>query len=302
MKSSAARWAAVLLLPVLVLAGCASEGSSDDDSSPSSGVEASGSFGEKPTLTIPEGEAPTTLIVETLSEGDGEEVATGDTLIANYLGQTWEPKDGEANVFDNSYDRNQPVGFPIGEGKVIQGWDDGLVGKTVGSRVLLTIPAGQAYGESPSDSNELAGQTLVFVVDIVDSLASDTSAEGEVVAPTGTGLPKVESASGAKPSITSVDGVKPGDEPRSALLIKGTGDPIDGDKVLAMQILQADASTGQVGQDTWSQGLQVVPASQVLEVADALTGQPVGSRAVVVTPASDGQQGVVLVLDIVAQY
>ena len=68
-----------------------------------------------------------------------------------------------------------PLEFPLGVGMVIQGWDEGLVGQKVGSRVLLVIPAEQAYGEAPEDTegatappaHELAGETLVFVVDIL---------------------------------------------------------------------------------------------------------------------------------------
>jgi peptidylprolyl isomerase len=301
-KLSAARCAALLLLPVLVLAGCGEgEGGDGTEATAKSGVSASGGFGEKPTLTVPEGTPPAELVTEVLKEGDGAEVKTGETLIANYLGQTWKPKDGKPNVFDNSYDRKQPVGFPIGNGSVIKGWDEALVGQKVGSRVLLTIPAAKAYGATASDSNELAGQDLVFVVDIVDSLGTGLSAKGEEVEPTVAGLPTVKSASGTKPAIESAKGVKPGKAPVSDLLVKGTGEPIDENKALALQIVQADA-TGKVAQDTWSKGVQVVPAKDVLSVVTALKGQPVGSRAVAVSAGSDKQPGVILLLDVVGQY
>lgn len=304
MKLFAARRAAVLLLPVLVLAGCGGGGDdtgSDSNGTGKSGVTATGEFGEKPTLTIPSGEPPAELVVETLKAGDGAVVEKGDTLVANYLGQTWKPKDGQPNIFDNSYDRKQPVGFPIGNGSVIKGWDDGLVGQKIGSRVLLTIPPGQAYGETASDSNELAGQNLVFVVDIVDSLGTDLAAEGDEVEPSAAGLPQVTSKSGAKPAFGSTSGVKPGKTAQSGLLVKGKGEPIDPNKVLALQIIQADAS-GKVGQDTWGKGVQIVPAKDVLAVADALKGQPVGSRVVAVTPEAEGNPGVLLILDVVGQY
>lgn len=302
MKFSAARRAALLLLPLLVLAGCGGDSSKNPEETASSGVTATGEFGEKPTLTVPAGEAPAELVVETLHEGDGAAVQTGETLVANYLGQTWEPKDGKANVFDNSYDRNQPVGFPIGTGSVIKGWDEGLVGKKVGSRVLLTIPPGQAYGETASDSNELAGQNLVFVVDIVDSLPPTLAAKGTEVTPSAAGIPQVTSKSGEKPVVGSVEGVDPGKSGVSDLLIKGDGDPIDAKKVLALQIVQADAATGKVAQETWGKGVQLVPAEQVLPVATALKDAAVGSRVVAVTPKSDSQPSTILVLDVVGQY
>jgi peptidylprolyl isomerase len=302
-KLSAARCAAVLLLPVLVLAGCGGGDSKDEPKeTASSGVSASGQFGEKPTLTIPAGEAPAELVSETLKQGDGAVVKKGETLVANYLGQTWEPKDGKPNIFDNSYDRKQPVGFPIGTGSVIKGWDQALVGKKVGSRMLLTIPAAQAYGESASDGNELAGKDLVFVVDIVDSVPATLAAKGTENVPTADGLPQVTSKSGEKPVVASVKGVNPGAKGVSDVLIKGDGDPIDPKKVLAMQIVQADAATGKVAQETWGKGVQLVPAEQVLPVASALKDAKVGSRVVAVTPKSGQQPSTILVLDVVGQY
>jgi FKBP-type peptidyl-prolyl cis-trans isomerase len=307
-KLSAARCAALLLLPVLALAGCASEGSGDKaqnttkSSGKSSGVSASGAFGEKPTLTVPAGAAPTELVVETLSEGDGPVVNKGDTLVANYLGQTWEPKDGKPNVFDNSYDKKQPIGRPIGNGSLIKGWDEGLVGQKVGSRVLLTIPPALAYGESPSDSAPLAGKPLVFVVDVLDSLPVDASATGEAQTPTAAGLPQVTSESGKKPEITSVKGVKPGKTPQSGLLIKGTGEPIDPKKQLALQFIQADAAKGTVGQETWGKGVQLVSAAEVLSLTEGVPGLTVGSRVVAVTPTSAQGPGVVLLVDVIDQY
>ena len=125
--------------------------------------EATGSFGEKPQLTFPEGAAPAELEVVVLSRGDGALVEAGDDLVVNYLGQTW-----GGNVFDNSYDRGSSINFPIGVGAVIGGWDEGLVGQAIGSRVLLSIPPHQGYGSRGMPQAGIKGtDTLVFVVDIV---------------------------------------------------------------------------------------------------------------------------------------
>jgi len=124
---------------------------------------ATGSFGEKPTLTFPEAPPPAALLHEVLEEGTGEVVAAGDDLRVHYLGQSW----GGA-VFDNSYDRGDSITFPIGVGAVIQGWDKTLVGQKVGSRVLVSIPAEDGYGARGVPQAGIApGATLVFVVDIV---------------------------------------------------------------------------------------------------------------------------------------
>ncbi|GAA5163048.1 FKBP-type peptidyl-prolyl cis-trans isomerase [Ornithinimicrobium tianjinense] len=133
-------------------------------------VEADGTSAAK--ITIPEGtEEPSKLVVQQLIKGEGEKVKAGQTIKVHYTGVKF--SDGEG--FDDSYQRGTPAEFPIGVGQVIKGWDEGLVGQPVGSRVLLVIPADQAYGELPEDTgsstappaHELAGETLVFVVDIL---------------------------------------------------------------------------------------------------------------------------------------
>ena len=124
---------------------------------------ASGGFGDKPVLTFPESPAPADLAVEVLHQGSGEAVEAGDDLEVNYYGQIW-----DGRMFDNSYDRGSSISFPIGVGAVIGGWDDGLVGKLVGSRVLLSIPPHLGYGERGMPQAGIRGtDTLVFVVDIV---------------------------------------------------------------------------------------------------------------------------------------
>lgn len=126
---------------------------------------ASGSFGEKPTITFPDTPAPADLAVEVLSHGSGEVVEAGDDIEVHYLGQVW-----GGNVFDNSYDRRSSISFGIGVGQVIAGWDEGLVGKTVGSRVLLSIPAHLGYGDRGVPQAGIGpGATLVFVVDVVNT-------------------------------------------------------------------------------------------------------------------------------------
>ncbi|SKC35109.1 FKBP-type peptidyl-prolyl cis-trans isomerase [Krasilnikoviella flava] len=119
----------------------------------------------KPSVEIPKGyEAPKDLVSQPLIKGDGAKVKEGQTITAQYTGWTLDGKS-----FDSSWERGTPASFPIAQGQVIDGWVKGLAGQTVGSQVLLVIPAEQAYGAEKSDDNELAGQPLVFVVDILDA-------------------------------------------------------------------------------------------------------------------------------------
>lgn len=125
--------------------------------------EVSGSFGEKPVLTFPANDPSGDLEVQVLQAGTGEVVEAGDNIEVHYLGQVW-----AGGVFDNSYDRRDTITFGIGIGQVIAGWDDGLVGKTVGSRVVLSVPSHLGYGDrGVPQAGIRGGDTLVFVVDVV---------------------------------------------------------------------------------------------------------------------------------------
>lgn len=118
----------------------------------------------KPAITLPEGDPPTELVTQVLIEGDGPEVEEGQTITAHYTGVIW--PGGEQ--FDSSWDRGEPASFPIGVGGVIPGWDEGLVGQTVGSQILLVIPPDQGYGPDGNPDAGIEGtDTLVFVVDIL---------------------------------------------------------------------------------------------------------------------------------------
>ena len=99
----------------------------------------------------------------TLIEGEGPVVEQGQTIAVDYLGQVFE---GE-KPFDESYTAN-PASFAIGTGGVIKGWDQALVGKNVGSRVVLAIPPDLGYGKEGNQQAGIKGtDTLYFVVDIL---------------------------------------------------------------------------------------------------------------------------------------
>jgi peptidylprolyl isomerase len=116
----------------------------------------------QPTVTIPDAKPPADLKIATVITGDGAEVGEGDSVTVQYQGVNW--TGGE--VFDQSWGRG-PTSFTT-DG-VIAGFGDGLVGQTVGSRVVVIIPPDQGYG--PQGGNSGAGiaedDTLVFVIDIL---------------------------------------------------------------------------------------------------------------------------------------
>lgn len=321
------RFAALFALSAAVLTACTSTSASKSGSSPGSsspgsgagsavGVTVSGGFGAAPRLSIPAKPAPATLTQQTLIQGSGAEVARGDTLIANYVGQTWAPRAGKPNVFDSSFKRGSPAAFVIGAGAVIPGWDKTLVGKKLGSQVLLTVPPSDGYGPKGQPSAGISGKdTLVFVVDLLAEYSPTASAPGTAVTHLpSNGLPKVTNVPGKQPQIISTAGVKPPTKPVSTLLVTGRGPKIDATKTLVLQLVQTDLATGQKTQATWGRAPQTVPAQSVLGLADKLAGQRIGSRALVLLPASPARPGTptqaaqppapasVLIIDVVGQF
>jgi FKBP-type peptidyl-prolyl cis-trans isomerase len=125
-----------------------------------------GAAGKGPTITIPKTAAPKTLQVKTLIKGTGPVVKKGNYLVVQYTGVNYRT----GKVFDSSWSRSAPWATVIGEGQVIPGWDTGLVGQTVGSRVLLVIPPADGYGKTGSSSAGIKGtDTLVFAIDIISA-------------------------------------------------------------------------------------------------------------------------------------
>ncbi len=99
---------------------------------------------------------------EILTEGSGDqEVKSGDDITVHYTGML---EDG--TKFDSSLDREEPLSFTIGIGKVIQGWDEGLIGMKVGEERKLTIPSGMAYGPNGQGSIP-PNATLIFTIELI---------------------------------------------------------------------------------------------------------------------------------------
>lgn len=116
-----------------------------------------------PTIQAPQGEPPGELVVQPLLRGSGPQVDIGQVVTARYVAVRW--SDGQ--IVDSSWaDGVAPQSTMIGIGRLVEGWDQGLLEQTVGSQVMLVVPPHLGYGGTNS---ELAEETLVYVVDILDA-------------------------------------------------------------------------------------------------------------------------------------
>nr|WP_211244490.1 FKBP-type peptidyl-prolyl cis-trans isomerase [Actinospica robiniae] len=119
---------------------------------------------EKPEVDFPEGNPPQDLEIVDLWEGQGEEAKSGHQVTVHYVGVAF----STGEEFDASWNRGDAgFQFPLGAGRVIKGWDQGVAGMKVGGRRRLTIPAHLAYGNQSPTPAIKAGETLIFVVDLL---------------------------------------------------------------------------------------------------------------------------------------
>jgi peptidylprolyl isomerase len=299
------RRSVLLAVPALMLtaAGCGSDDKkSDSASSPSPSASATPSASPKPTTVsgpVPDitagtafGQKPTVakgtvtpskdLAVKTVIQGDGPVIAAGDYIEVNYLGQIWDT----AKVFDTSWGRG-PYTNVIGQGKVIPGWDQGLVGQKVKSRVELAIPPSLGYGSSGNAQAGIKGtDTLVFVVDVLNRYTSKSSANGKAVPQTDAQLPKVgTNTDGAAPSIT-VPKVKAPAKLVSSYVLEGDGAAVKASDTLLLQYKGVLWDGGKEFDSSYKNGqLAAFPLAQLIKGwQQGLAGKKVGSRVMLVTP------------------
>lgn len=250
------------------------------------GFTAEGEFGENPTIAFGSETPPEGLQVQTLIEGDGAEIASGDYVVANYVGEVW----GSDTAFDNSFERETGTMFSLNG--VIEGWATGLVGQTVGSRVLLSIPAELGYG--PQGGNEGAGigaeDTIVFVVDIYGAYNNESMAQADAE-PTDADIP-VEITGGIGEAITDVqvdDGAAEPTETTLTVIATGTGEEITTGAEVVVQYALNDWANSAFETSYGPDGLGPSNTVSVVEGFPfaGLDGVPLGSRVLVTMPATE---------------
>ncbi len=287
-STTARRLVAALAVPLLIasVAACGGEDSGDPGAVPA----VSWQDGKKPKIDAGVGDPPEKLKVKVLKKGDGRKIEKADFITAHYSGQTWKGK-----PFDNSYQRKLPSGFPIGVGGVIDGWDKGLVGKTVGSRLELVIPPELAYGDTPPQGSKIGkGDTLVFTIDIKDSVPM--APQGEKVPQKDSALPSVGTNTDAKaPEITVPEGESAPEELVSKTIIKGTGEKVSAKDTVLANYRAIEWGNAKSEISTWKgnpaaqmpRGPQEIPVAQMPGWEKGLVGKTVGSRVMIVVPKSE---------------
>ncbi|MFJ6845714.1 FKBP-type peptidyl-prolyl cis-trans isomerase [Streptomyces griseoluteus] len=252
-------------------------------------ITAGTKFGEKPTVAKGTGEPSKDLAVKTVIAGNGRPVAENDFIKANYLGQIW----SSGKVFDNSYDRS-PLVLQLAQGSIIDGWRYALTGKKLGSRVEIAVPPTWGYGPSGNEQAGIKGtDTLVFVIDLLDSYNTKSSAKGKEVPQTDPALPKVATnTDGSQPKVT----LPKSDPPKklvSNYVLEGDGDEVTRKQAVLCQFQGLEWQGGRTFQKTYGSGrlsqFSVEQMEQVVKgLAQGITGKKVGSRVLIVVPPDLG--------------
>lgn len=283
MRRSLRRISAALLIaaPLTLTTGCLGLGGP--------GVEVSGGFGVRPDVSIPKGDEPgDSLEVSTLTEGDGATVGEGDLIVADYAGYRWN-KSG-SRLIASSFVAGRPGAFP--SGKLVPGLEKALRGKKAGSRVLAVIPPADGYGDKGAPALQIgAGDSLVYVVDVVASYPAGAAAKGREQPLRHPRLPEVAATGDGQPRITM-----PRKAPPRTLqvrtLIAGTGPQVTKGQLVALHYAGAFWRDGKVFDSSWATGqpyAATLGLGQVVKGWDeGLVGHRIGSRMLLVVPPKWG--------------
>ncbi len=274
----------LLVTATLLFAAC---GSDDDNASDTSSSETTVSDGttdpsdtsdtsdtgsvaptptnpDKPEVEIPD-EIPAELVVTVIDEGTGPTAEDGDTVIVDYVGVR--TRDGIE--FDNSYDRFEPLPVVLGQGGVIAGWDQGLVGVQTGTRVRLDIPSELAYGAEARGDLIGENEALTFLIDVRAVIKPPDAAD----APTEPGVPPSEGAT----ETTYVD------------LVEGDGTELQAGQtgVINYVLFRGDNQVGL--ESSWETEPVPVPTTEggFPGFVKGLPGMKVGGRRAIVIPPED---------------
>jgi len=241
------------------------------------GITVTGDFGKLPTVKIPAPWGIDKTQSKTLVQGTGDTVTAGSMIEVNY----WGANGYTGTVFDESFSANKPISYAVSG--FISGFQTGVIGQKVGSRVLIGITGPDGYDANGGNANIgiQVGDCLVFVVDIL--AVSATGPSGETVTPPA-GLPTV--SGDLKNPVVTIDTKA---TPPTALtvqpLIKGTGKAVTAASTIRVDYAEYAWSTGKVVKQTYGYApLDGTLSTTIPGWQTGLVGQTVGSRVLLIVP------------------
>lgn len=270
--------ATVTAAALIAISGC---GSSSDLPT------ASGEFGKLPQLRLPSA-TPTGYSATLARTGKGPAIKAGDIVQTHFLAKNWRG----GTVLAETFTTGKPTLIPVGAGQTLPGWEKGLLGKPVGSRIVIVTPPAEGLGPQGNPQLKVAGtDTIVTVMDVLNAFNGTSSADGTPVTPAA-GLPVVTASAGTAPKVTFPGGYTPGPLLVVQQLLKGSGQTVaKGDTMLA-QYVGVLARSGKVFDSSWSRKqpatFEIGTGKVVAGWDEGLVGQPVGSRVLLVLPPNKG--------------
>ncbi len=163
------RTSLLLLLVVLLVPACGSESepavSSENNAADNVATTEQSEAKETGSAPAPSSE----LMIDVIAEGEGEAIEPGKTAVVHYTGWLYDTSapENRGTKFDSSRDRGQTFSFPLGAGRVITGWDEGVKGMKVGERRILTLPPEMGYGARGTGGVIPPNATLIFDVELL---------------------------------------------------------------------------------------------------------------------------------------
>ncbi len=221
----------------------------------------------KPSVAVP-ASIPTELQITDLVAGTGYAAAAGDTLMVDYVGV----RSADGVEFDNSYERGIPYDFALGQGRVIAGWDQGLVGIQVGTSRQLDVPASLAYGDNPPGGSVIQpGDALTFVIEARAVIPVRDPAEALTAL-------DLEPSVGAT-ELAVVDAVV------------GTGAPIAAGRTAVIHMVLVRGDNEEVLFNTWENGepfqFALAEGGSIPGLVAGIEGMRVGGRRVITMPPDE---------------
>lgn len=154
----------LVFLATLIASGCAPDGAGGEPAKPEATTETASEASDAEEVEIVPG-----LTMKKLQNGHGRAAVAGDYANVHYTGWLYDDSspDGRGQKFDSLVDRGQPFQFTLGEGRVIRGWDEGVVGMLIGEKRELKIAPELGYGDRGAGAVIPPGATLLFEVELL---------------------------------------------------------------------------------------------------------------------------------------